>query len=329
MATADSRGGAVSSRVLWRIAQLLLAITLVLFAWRTVRGQWDAVRESAATLQPSVGGLVLSALVVLATYALLLETWRLMLRAWGEPLGFWAAARIWFVSSFGKYVPGKVWAISAMTVMSGRAGVSPVAAAGSAVIVQLLNLGAGVAVVVIAGGQALSGEFAWARPLAIAALVLSVAGLIAAPFALPPLLRLASRLTRRPLTTQRLPATALWSAAAANVVAWLLYGIAFRLFAAATLGEATGATAGYIAVYTASYLFGYLAFFAPGGVGVRESVLVALMPQLGLASVGDAVLLAALSRLWITILEIVPGLLFLARDGLRARPTRTVDDGSS
>lgn len=329
MPVAESSGQRRAVRLAWRAAQLLLALAVAWLAWRTVRGQWDAVRASAATLRPSAAGLALSALVVLATYALLLETWRRMLEAWGERLGFWQAARIWFVSSFGKYVPGKVWSISVMTVMSGRAGVSPVAAAGSSVIVQLLNIGAGFAVVAVAGGQALRGEFAWARPVTVAALVVSLLGVAVAPLVLPRFLGLVSRVTRRPIATRTLPAAALWGAAAANVVAWLLYGVAFRVFAVATLGEATGATAGYIAVYTASYLFGYLAVFAPGGFGVREGALVALMPQLGLASVGDAVLLAALSRLWLTILEIVPGLLFLARDGLRARPTRTVDDGSS
>jgi uncharacterized membrane protein YbhN (UPF0104 family) len=321
------RGGAL--RLLWRVAQIALAAVVLWLAWRTVAGQWGSIRVSAASLRPSIGGLVLSGAVVLAAYALLVETWRRMLAAWGERLPFWAAARIWFLSSFGKYVPGKVWAISAMTVMSGRAGVSPVAAAGSSIIVQLLNIAAGVAVIVVAGGQAMRGQFAWARPVAITALALALLGLAAAPLLLPPLLRLAARIMGRPLAARALPASALWTTAAANVVAWLLYGVAFRLFTAATLGEATGATAGYIAVYTLSYLFGYLAVFAPGGVGVREGALVALMPQLGLASVGDAVLLAALSRLWLTILEIVPGLLFLARDGLRARTTRTVDDGSS
>jgi hypothetical protein len=52
------------------------------------------------------------------------------------------------------------------------------------------------------------------------------------------------------------------------------------------------------------------------------------MTRLGLATVADAILLAALSRLWLTILEIVPGLLFLARDGVRPRPSPTIDDGS-
>jgi hypothetical protein len=270
-----------------------------------------------------------SAAVVLVTYALLIEAWRLVLAGWGARLPFPTAARIWFVSSFGKYVPGKVWAISAMGLMSARAGVSPLAAAGASVIVQLLNLAAGLAVLVATGSAALRGEYAWARPVAIAVVAISLVALVVVPPLLPPLLRWLARRTGRDIPTRSLPARVLWAAAAVNVAAWVLYGLAFRLFARATLGEATGATAGYVAVYTASYLLGYLAVFAPGGVGVREVALLTLMPRLGLASAADAVLLAALSRLWLTVLEIVPGLLFLARDGMRTRPTQTADDGSS
>ena len=53
--------------------------------------------------------------------------------------------------------------------------------------------------------------------------------------------------------------------------------------------------------------------FAPGGVGVREAVLVLAMPRFGLASAADAAVIAITSRLWLTILEILPGLLLLQR----------------
>lgn len=317
-----------AGRVAWRGLLLAIVVVVMVLVARVVVGQWDAVRVSAAGLRPHSGWLALSSALVLASYVLLIQTWRYVLASTGERLDFTTAARIWFVSSFGKYVPGKVWAITAMSVMAGRAGVSPVAAAGSSIVVQLLNVAAGFAVMIAAGGEALRGDLAWARPVAIAAVLLSLATLALAPFALPRALALVGRWTHRPLSFRTMPAGALWIAALGNVLAWVLYGVAFRLFSRAILGEATGATAGYVAVYTSSYLFGYLAFFAPGGVGVREGALVALLPRFGLASFGDAVLLAALSRLWLTVLEIVPGLLFLAREGLRARPTQTVDDGS-
>lgn len=315
--------------MLWRTLQFALVAAVLYFVALSVAGQWVEVRASVAGLRPHAGRLFAASLIVLATYALLIQTWRMVLSAVGEGMGFWTAARIWFVSSFGKYVPGKVWAITAMSVMAGREGVSATAAAGSSIVVQLLNLAAGLAVMVAAGGEALRGDLAWARPIAVTAVTGSVIALALAPFVVRPLASRVARWRGRPTPSGNIPARALWLAVLANVIAWVLYGLAFRVFTSAILGEATGATAGYIAVYTSSYLLGYLAFFAPGGVGVREGALVALMPRFGLASVADALLLAALSRLWLTVLEILPGLLFLARDGLRARPTQTVDDGSS
>ena len=45
-----------------------------------------------------------------------------------------------------------------------------------------------------------------------------------------------------------------------------------------------------------AWIVGFLAVFAPGGLGVRESVLVLLLEQV--MPVGPAVVLTALGRLW-------------------------------
>jgi hypothetical protein len=92
----------------------------------------------------------------------------------------------------------------------------------------------------------------------------------------------------------------------------LLYGIAFRWFALGVGMSEAGGLASYTAAYTLSYLLGYLVLFAPGGIGVREGALVASMTQLGLASVGEATVVAVTSRLWLTALEVVPGVLLVA-----------------
>jgi len=90
-----------------------------------------------------------------------------------------------------------------------------------------------------------------------------------------------------------------------------------------------GATRGYIAVYTSSYLVGYLTLIAPGGIGVRETMLVAGLSTLGLASEPNAWVLAVVSRLWLTILEIVPGVLFLSRKTIRGPSDITNHNASS
>jgi hypothetical protein len=52
---------------------------------------------------------------------------------------------------------------------------------------------------------------------------------------------------------------------------------------------------------------------------VRELALVTTLNGLHLASPREAVLLTVGSRLWLTVLELVPGFAFLAADRLRAR----------
>ena len=82
-----------------------------------------------------------------------------------------------------------------------------------------------------------------------------------------------------------------------------------------------------LAVYTASYLIGFLAIFAPGGIGVREAALAGLLISLRLATPADAALLAAASRIWLTVVEILPGLAFLPGTSLRRRTSISTPDG--
>ena len=84
------------------------------------------------------------------------------------------------------------------------------------------------------------------------------------------------------------------------------------------LGRPTGDAATSIALFTLSYLAGFLALIAPGGIGVREGVLAGLLLSTGTTTVAEATWIVVASRLWLTVLEIVPGgLLLLARPSTR------------
>jgi hypothetical protein len=155
-----------------------------------------------------------------------------------------------------------------------------------------------------------------ATALAVAVTV----GLLAFPLLVGPFARVAARLLRREVTAIAVPAPTLWLVVAANVAAWVGYGLAFRLFAGALALGSAGNWLDYLAVFTGSYLIGYLVLVAPGGIGVRELAMAESLRALGLAGPGEAWLLAIASRLWLTVLELAPGLLFLARDAARRPP---------
>ncbi len=273
-----------------------------------------------ARAHPSVPALLGSCVIVLATYALLVESWRIVLAGWGYDLPFGEAARIWTISNLGKYVPGKVWAMGTMAVMAQRRGVSGVAAAGSAVVVTLVNTLTGFVVVLAMGARVLPYD----RRIWYLVVAAGCAGMVLLPPYLPELGRLVGRVARRPIEIPQLPARSVIVAAAASAVAWIAYGIAFRVFTVGVLGGATGATSLYIAVFTGSYLIGFIMLFAPAGAGVREGAMLTALTAAGVPT-DSAAILVITSRVWLTVLEVLPATFFLA---LRREP-RGIQDADS
>lgn len=292
---------------LFTAAQWLFAAAVVLYAARALRGQWREAADRLAEIDPSWPLVAVATLIVLMTYLLLIDTWRRVVLDAGETFTARDATRIWFVSNLGKYVPGKIWSIAAMTVMARQSGVSSLTAAGSSVLVTLVSILSGIGVVLVAGAQAVD------RPVLAVLLAVSVAAaLIAIPPAIPLAGRILGKAVGKDTQLPSISASTIWMTTIRSVASWIAYGIAFRLFAHAVLGSSGGATSSYVAVYAASYIIGFLALFAPGGAVVRESAMIAAMLRLGLSGQADALAVAVASRLWLTVTELVPGLAYLA-----------------
>ncbi|MGZ8376826.1 MAG: lysylphosphatidylglycerol synthase domain-containing protein [Gemmatirosa sp.] len=303
----------------------LTVVAIVLWgASKQLAGQWAEVQARVGSLRPDWPLVALSALIVLATYALLAESWRRLVAAWNVPMRFTDALRIYVVSKLGVYIPGRVWQLAAMGLLARQVGVSAGAASGAALAGTLINVAAGFAVVLLAGLPVLRSIAPGGAGAAIALAVAAALGLVLLPLLLTPTLRFVARRLKRELPVRDAPRRVLWLVVLANMIAWIGYGLGFRILALALVPASAGNWLPYVAVFTGSYLVGYLAIVLPGGIGAREVAMVGSLTALGLASPVDAWLLAAVSRLWLTVLEIVPGLLFLARDAsLRFPPSRS------
>ncbi len=309
------------TRYVFRAVQAALVVAIVVFAVRALRHQWSSSSSALERVHPSWGWIAISGVIFLSTYCVLLETWREVLRIWGSRLDFVNAARIWTVSNLGRYIPGKLWQIGAMAVMAEKENVSPIAATGSSILNVVVNLVAGFVVVFVLGWPLLDlPGIPGGRALAIVFVVLGAAVLAALPRALPALIQMLGRLTGRNFRIGPFPAMAIVVSIIGNVIAWITYGAAFATFSRGVIGTSDGPLTAYIAVYALSYLVGYLVLFVPSGFGVRELAMVALLPAAHLADPAQAAVLAVTSRLWLTVLEIAPGALFLTSDALRRRP---------
>jgi hypothetical protein len=236
---------------------------------------------------------------------------------------------VWFVSNLVRYLPGSfVVQLGALAELSRRKRVSPVAATGASVINTSVNIASGFVVALAAGFKALdtlSNRHAFLG--AVVAIVMLFV-LILLPDILPVGLRLVKRFSGRDFTVARLPRSAIYISVMGNLVAWALYGLAYMALVAGVIGSARGSPIDYIGVYAAAYVIGYLFVLLPAGAGIRESVQLAALPMLGLATAPQATIISITARLLSMILEIAPALLFLAR-GVRPGPQApTLIDGS-
>jgi hypothetical protein len=309
--------------------QIAITAIVLLFVARALVAQWRAFSGTPLVVAPNWTIIVASGVVVLATYGLLIETWRRILRAWGSALSFPDASRIWFVSNLGRYLPAKqLWIVGAMSSMAESAGVNPVAAAGSAVLNTIVNIATGFLVALIAGWRSFDTLSNGNTGIGIALLVIAFGGVLLLPTAMPYLLAVARRVTGRALDLGPIPPRAITISLVGNIVAWLMYGAAFELFVRGVIGSTPGGFADYVTAYAWPYILGYLAIIVPGGIGVRDSALAVALGALKLATLPQAVVVTVTSRLWLTVLELVPGFIYLAR-GARRRPATTLRNGTN
>jgi len=163
---------ALTRRKLFKLAQWIFAAAVLFFAARSLATQWNKVEARLLHVQFGWQWIGAATVVVLLTFALLIEGWRRVMGAWDSHLPFGQAARIWFLSSLGKYVPGNIWSLTAMGVMARGRGISALAAAGSSIIMQAVSLVTGAAIVMITGAQLLG------QPVLVGVSVLILIGIL-------------------------------------------------------------------------------------------------------------------------------------------------------
>jgi hypothetical protein len=285
-----------------------LALTLAAGAY-AVAHQWTRVRSGFADLGPVP--LVVALVPALGSVAAMMLAWRGLLATLGSPLRLRPAARVFFTSQLGKYLPGSVWPVVAQMQL-GRAHSIPrarsVAAAALAMLISLATaLVLAAATLSVAGGAEAAGYW-WA----FAAVPVLVAGLH--PRVANPALRTIFRVTRRP-AIEPLTGATIAKTVARSLAGWLLAGAHIWVLAVA-LGAAPGRT---LLLATGGYAFawsvGFLIVFAPAGAGVRELILVAaLQPVL---DPGKATVVALASRL-VTIAADLIAAAVTARDSRAA-----------
>jgi uncharacterized membrane protein YbhN (UPF0104 family) len=269
-ATAAERATTKRVRLL---AQLLLLAGLVFVGLR-VRSLWHGGQIELAHVE--WGALLTAVVLAAAGTAAGAVIWLDILDALGvRTHRRWAG--LFFQAQLGKYIPGSVWQYAGRAAIARAHGI-PVRPVGLSLPVEFVASA-------VAAGSITALLVGWWGAGVVAAVV---AVLVAAKRQL----RLGHRV---PYATIR--ATLMY------LPVWLMLGGSFWLCARGLVGSPVRDLAIYVGAFALAWLAGLVAIYAPGGLGVREAVLVALLSsRLGAA---DALVVAAASRLTLILADVV------------------------
>ncbi len=227
--------------------------------------------------------LVPAALLYLLTHTIWASFWWTLLHHQGYPATYATGVRAYFISQVGKYVPGKVWVIIIRMMMLGASPKDKAIVGLTATYEALTSMASGA----IIGGILIS-----VLSIELGALQLLVGhhyiliGVAFVPIGLGLLHRLSIRIARRKRGRDAVPfkmmnMLVLLRGLVQTSVGWFLLGLSLWMTVQAIRPEPAAFSWDeywrLTAINALAYVFGFVAFFMPGGAGAREYVLAILL----------------------------------------------------
>jgi len=289
-----------------KVLQYLVPAVIALFLGQALYNSWEEVRTYRWSCDYSL--LALSLGIMLASLCLYAWQWRFSLQRLGAAISFIKALRIYFIGNLARYIPGTVWQFMGWFYLLEQEGVSPVQTLTSIAVNQVIQNMAGLTLAFVVLGQRL-GKIASYPTLIVIPLGLA----IIQPSVLERLLNWGLRLFRRGPVAIELTAWDLARFTAIHLSIWLGYGLAFYLFTRALYPMPLKWLPAWTGIFAGAWVIGFLSFLAPGGLGVREGILLYLLGLYLPSPV--AIVVTLLSRLWVTAAELMGTALALGFDG--------------
>jgi glycosyltransferase 2 family protein len=270
---------AAGRRWLRRLA-LLLVVVASLYFLQALVSQFDTLREVSWSLAAFVA-MACSVVLMLGVIALGGLMWSLLLRDQGAPTPLGTAMEIVAIAQIAKYLPGNVGHLLGQVALAGAAAI-PLGVAVSTLLIStlwLLAVGLGVGALAVLQFADVLGLPVWQGPGPLQLLGLGVL-LAASPWlGIVAANRLLPALSCR-LGGGRLLSVPRWSTGlalgAGFLFCFVVFGCMLVLQARWVFGIDQGDVLMFTLLFTAAWVAGYVVPGAPGGLGVREAVMLML-----------------------------------------------------
>jgi len=293
-------------KVLYRkIVGTVIVSIIFFFIGKIAYREWDKI--SGYDWSPSPPWFIGSIFLLLGVYLMGAYGWTMVLRMLGVKIAGGKGVSIFLLSLFGRYIPGGVWSVLGRVYLCRLEGIPDSRSSMSVLLEQ--------AYPVVSAGLVFAVSILFWTDTTSVLRVLSAVLLLPLFFVFlhpRPFLKIMNpvlaKFGRGPIHLS-LSFDQMLTLAGYYSLHWVVTGVAFYLFIRAFYPLGGYYIPILIGIYAISFTAGYLAFFMPAGLGVREGVLTILLSLF--IPMPVAIGVSLLSRLWLIGVEIVILLVFL------------------
>jgi uncharacterized membrane protein YbhN (UPF0104 family) len=260
------------------IVKTLLVGIILFFIIRNLYSNLDKLGE--LDLQLNYPYLIISLIALLLAWIATVWSLQRLFAALSYDIPFSDVYTIYFRSIAGKYIPGKLWQIAGSTYLAAKRGIPEGISVTSFVMGQSYSVLSGLTLAGCMGAfglldasKSLMSPLKWTSVLVVALMLI---------FALRPdlterLINLVLRLFNRKRIRIELKFAKALEIFLLFGGCWFIFGFAFWLFTNSLVSTKISLYIDLTAIQSAAMVIGFLSLFAPGGLGVREGILVLLL----------------------------------------------------
>jgi uncharacterized membrane protein YbhN (UPF0104 family) len=287
------------SKVLRMLVSLLIVGLAFFFLGRSLYKNWTQIRNYFSTLHFRWVILPLPFLLYALSFLIVAVGWKEVLAVLGERIRLGRASWIVIYSQFGKYLPGKVWAVLGRVYLARQDGIQERHSAVSMIIETIYLFMTSLVLFAF--------SLFFYRGLPTKAYLFLALVPLTLVWIYPPWFNLIvnfllKRIRQKPVEfrpTVRQAAKLMLI----YLVVWLVQSLGFYFLILSFHSIDARAAAILPGAYSLSWILGVVVLVAPGGLGVREGVFALLLGPVIPGALN--VVASLLSRLWITVSELL------------------------
>jgi len=293
-------------RTLFNVLSVILTLVIFVFLFKKLSSEFSKI--NLKTLSFNVKYLILSFFFVPLWFSLLSYAYKFILSSMNEKISMIDSMRIIGLSTFGRYIPGKVWFTVGRTLLAERIGISK-RKAFSAVVIETVYL-------VLTGLLFFVFIFRYLNNYSLLYLIIFPLFYIFVssikPVFFVRLMNFVLKLFKKESIVMDMPVRDVFFLNLIYIFMWIGFGFQY-FFLLKSIGICFD-NIYTLAIYPVSWVLGFLVIFIPSGIGIREGVMVFFLSQV--ISSHQAIAVSVLSRIQMTLSEILFLLTLIKSDSL-------------